>query len=182
MKSIKCLAVIWLLLTVSLSASVTITNFGSSADSDGGWTWNQGSSTLSGLEAAGALLFANSELTLDLTGYDSISITANVGTAPVFGFTFLIEDITAKTASAQFDWVALSGGATVIAKLTAIDEGFDFANVKNWNLISGSSGSNINAILTSAMAVSAIPEPAAWAGVLGVGALGVVGLRRRRRV
>ncbi len=163
----------------TIGHSQIITNFGTSADNGGSWTYNSGTSTITGTEGGGDLLFGLSTNT-NLTGAQGISLTAtyNTITPPAFGFSFIIQDNLGRSASALFDWSAFIGGATVYSTFASVDPGFNFAQVtQEWNLLGGGSGSSINVTLASA--VAAVPEPTTM--VLLAGSLtAVMALRRRR--
>jgi hypothetical protein len=78
-----------------------ITNFGSNANNGGGWTYTSGTSTITGTEGLGDLLFGT-PLSLSYSGATHFSLTANVSTAPTGTFSFSLEDNTGKVASASF--------------------------------------------------------------------------------
>jgi len=177
-KTIFALALLFGLLATAQAQ--VITNFGSTAFTDDtGWTWTPGTSTLTGTEGAGFLLYGT-PFTANLTGATSLSITANATTAPSAGFNFVLEDNTGKTATALYSWLAFQGGTTTISSVLNAQSGFSFANVTSWNLVSGGSGSSINVALSS-VAVSAVPEPATYAALFGLASLGFCIMRKRRK-
>jgi hypothetical protein len=168
--------------SLSHAATGPITNFGSSALTDDGWSYV--GSTLSGTEGLGFLLYGE-PISNDFTGATQITITANVAgaaNAPANGFTFLLLDGQDDSATAIFNWSDFIGGATVSADLVNISSGFDFGAVIGWNLVGGSSNAAINVVLSTALATapSVIPEPSSYAALAGLAALGLVAARRRR--
>jgi hypothetical protein len=175
------LAAASLLASVASAALIPISNFGNSAFVDEGWTYNSGSSSLSGQEGLGNLIYGT-PLTVDFTGIIAISLTANVtaGSAPANGFTFLLLDGQDDSVTAVFDWSQFIGGATVEANISA-NPLFDFANVTTWNLVGGSSNSPIAVTLTNVSGVTPVPEPSSYSTVAALGAIGFAMLRRRAR-
>lgn len=161
----------------SASSAAVITSFGSDAEKDGAWSWNSGTSTLSGTEVTGDTLYGV-PYSGNFGDFSAISITANATTAPLAGFTFLLEDTEGRLAIAQFFWLDFVGGNTV-SSVVQFDAGFDKSAIGGWQLASGGSGSPINVVLTSA---SAIPEPSAAVALAGVATLGFAATRRRHRV
>lgn len=153
-----------------------ITNFGPEASVDFGWSWNPGTSTLSGTEGAGDVLYGET-LSANFVGASMITITANVTSAPNAGFSFALVDDTEKLLVATFDWLDFAGGATVSSPISYADAGFNYAGVTGWNLISGGSNSPISATLISA---AVIPEPSTYAAFAGGTMLGLALIRRRR--
>lgn len=170
---IKYIITLLVLSSVSLHAQL-ITNFGTNAGSSGTWVYNSGTSTLSGTEGLGDTL-AGVPTVVNYTGASFISLTANVTTAPNNNFTFILLDGEGDSVEAIFDWASFIGGATVQSALST-NGLFNSANVIDWNLVGGGSGTTINATLTSASGV--IPEPSTYA-LLGLG-LGALFFVRRR--
>jgi hypothetical protein len=171
-----------LVLSASYQASaqlVLITNFGNSADNGGGWTYTAGTSTLTGVESAGDLIFNPSTLNIDGTDGFAISITANVTTAPNAGFSFILQDAQGQEATALFAWTSFIGGATIQSLILPanIQPNFDFDQIAGWNLV-GNGGGTISAVLTSA-SLAVIPEPSTYALLL-IGGAALVVLRRRQ--
>jgi len=179
MKINKIYAVFVMLIAfTSLSKAQLVTNFGASAIAGGTWVYTPGTSSLSGTEAGGDLLFNTTPLVLNLTGSSQIRITANVTTAPGGGFTFVLQDAQNDEVQAAFDWSSFVGGATITSNLS-INALFNYGDVVGWNLSGGGSGLAIAATLTSATAV--IPEPSTYALLaLGLGGLVLMRMRSKR--
>ena len=163
----------------SLSKAQLVTNFGASADTNATtWVYNQGTSSLSGNEASGDLLFNTNPILLNLTGSIQIRITANVTTAPGAGFSFALQDGQGDEVQAAFSWASFIGGATITSALST-NVLFNYADVQGWNLVGGGSGAGIAATLTSATAV--IPEPSTYALLaLRLGGLVLMRMRSKR--
>jgi len=160
---------------VNVANAQLITDFGLNANDGGGWTYSAGTSTLTGTEQAGDLIFGSTSF-LNYSGVTGITLDLNVTMAPNSGLTFILQDSEGDEVSATFDWNDFIGGATANSSLS-INPLFDYANVIGWNLVGGGSGSLINATLDSATAV--VPEPTTLALLTGSLTLGLI-LRRRR--
>jgi len=170
------------------SAPLVLTNFASTVASDGGWTYTSATSTLSGPQAAAAVLFPDpqpSEFSLLTVGSNStlrLELTATVTTSPTGGFTISLEDFSGKQISTNFSWAAFGTGVStpVTVALGSDPGGFNYARVSNWNLNSGGNGNTMNVALTQ-LRVTAVPEPSTYA-LLAVGAVGLFLSFRRRKV
>jgi len=164
----------------SLVSAQTITTFDGDTGTDDAWTFNSSTNRLSGIEGLGYLLYGSTAST-DFTGITSITLTANVvaGFAPVNGFTFLLLDGEEDTATATFDWSEFVGGTSVTAVLMDVSPSFNFGNVIAWNLVSGSSNTNLDVNLISAVG-TAVPEPSTFAILAGMSAMFIVSSHRRR--
>ncbi len=172
----KILVFALLAISVASSNAQILTNFGNSASNGGSWTYTPGTSTISGTEGFGDLIFG-SPVSLDISGATGFSLTANATTAPAGSFNVIIEDDQFLAASAIFFWSDFVGGATIQQNFAAVDPGFNFASISGWSLVSGGSAQPIN---VSVSTLSAVPEPATWA--LITGALTTAMAFRRRRV
>lgn len=168
-------AIAFLFVSLSFSQAQIITNFGTNAQNGGAWTYNSGSSTITGTESLGDLLFGGTSF-LNYSGAIQFSLTATATTAPTGSFNLSLEDNTGKVASASFFWSDFTGGATVNAPIL-FQSGFALNNVVGWSLDSGGSGQAINVTLSSASAV--IPEPTTMA-LFAASLTAVMVLRRRR--
>lgn len=160
-------------------AAQLVTNFGATAENGGSWVWTPGTSTLTGTEGAGDLIFG-APLTNSFLDFSVISVTATATTAPNFGFNVVFEDSNFNTATANFNWLDFVGGNTVTSAVV-IQPGFNKNNVVGWSLFSGGSAASINVVLTSITAGSAIPEPSTAAALGGMAILGFAAARRQRR-
>jgi hypothetical protein len=166
-----------LLFSVSAVASANaqiLTSFGASASNGGTWSYNSVTSTISGTESSGDLIYGTPNFSA-YSGALSLQLTANATTAPTGTFTITLEDNSANLAVATYSWADFIGGAT---KTSAFSFGtFNFGNIVGWTLDSGGSSQAINVSLSNATAV--VPEPATWA-FLAFGLTTVMVLRRRR--
>jgi len=175
MKTLAYALLTFLLLVHGTSAQI-ITNFGTAAGDDGLWSYNPVTSTISGTETLGAVLFGTSE-NISLAGSSGVELTLNVATSPGGGFSVSIYDNVGLEALVDgFTWSAFSGGASITRSYTNIQSGFNFNNVVDWNLNSGGSGNPMTATFDS---IAAVPEPSTW--VLLAGGLAIILLLRRRR-
>lgn len=156
MKTLLALALV-AISAASLNAQI-LTNFGEDVFNGGSWTYSPGTSTISGTEGLGDLIYG-APVSLDITGAVGFSLTANATTAPAGSFHIIVEDDEFLAISAIFFWSDFVGGATVQQSFGTVDPGFDFANISGWTLVSGGSTQPIAITLNS---LSAIPEPTTW--------------------
>lgn len=170
---------------LSSQAATLITTFGTQALSSGGWTYNSGTSTITGVEAGGALLYNSSSLSLDLSSETSdvgllqLNLTGLVPTKPFGVFNITLTDSEGVEARWDFDWSSFSSSSsTLTANNAGAGSGFNLASIVDWNLNSGGSDDSINATFTR---LEAIPEPSSASLVL-LGAVSLVALRRLRKV
>jgi hypothetical protein len=155
-----------LLLLLSLSGArgaVLITNFGFDATNGGSWTYTPATSTISGTEGPGDLIFGT-PANLDLGSDRWISLSGNATTAPAGSFTITLEDNIGQTATAEFQWTQFTGGSTRTQALSYTS--FDFAHVVGWSLDSGASFQAVNASF-SQLTVVTVPEPSTCLLLLG---------------
>jgi hypothetical protein len=175
--SLKKLAfALFLLLSAMASQAQLITTFGSSA-TNGGFTWDYdpNTSTISGTEGFGDLIYGTPETTSLLGSSVYISLTGSATVIPAGSFNIVLEDSSANLASATFLWSSFgSGPQTVQAALVFTT--FDFSDVAGWALVSGASLQPVDASFSQ---MSAVPEPSA---VLLLGGTAIYFLGRRTRV
>ena len=167
-----------LLLFVALSAvsarAQLITTFGDSAI-NGGFTWSYDSSTstISGTEGFGDVIYGSPQTAVLLAGSTSISLTGSASVVPAGSFNVVLEDSSTNLATATFLWSSFaSGPQTVGAAL--IYTTFNFSDVVGWSLVSGASLQPVNASFSQ---MSAVPEPSAL--LLAGGATALLLMRRR---
>jgi len=176
MKS-SLLALIAFVTITSVSYGQLITGFGTNATNGGSWTYTSATSTITGTEGPGDLLFGNTQF-LNYSGAIQISLTANATINPGSTFSLVLQDGEGDEIFSQFSWASFLGGNTVLSNLS-VNAAFNPANVVGWNLIAGSSSNPINVSLTSATAI--IPEPTTMALLAG-SLTAIMVLRRRRRI
>lgn len=150
--------------------------FGNSVSSDGTWSYNSGTSTLTGTETVGNSLFGT-PLASSISLGRQIRLTANVTVAPAGSFTITLEDNTGKVATALYQWTLFLGGAAQARPLNFIQSGFNFGSINGISLDSGGSGQALNVTLNEIRAVVPVPEPSTCA--VGVAALLALGVLRR---
>jgi len=156
-----------------------ITTFGNSATNGGNWTYTPATSTISGTEGLGDLIFGT-PITMNLGANRSLQLTGNATVAPAGSFTISLVDNIGNTAIAQYTWAQFVGGATANKPIQFST--FDFGNVASWSLDSGGSLQSVNASFSQLLAV--VPEPSAYAACFAA-FLGLWIVRReirRRRV
>ncbi|TSA34756.1 MAG: hypothetical protein D4R65_05660 [Verrucomicrobiaceae bacterium] len=152
-----------------------ITNFGANVgfgpgvDPGNTWTYNETTSTVSGSNTSGNVLFGTFGPEVDFSGSNQISLTATVNApgAPDSSFLFTLVGQSGATASAVFSWTNfLTPGTTMTAPLTPIVPG-TMQNVNYWQIVSlyndGSPALPINVTFTNANA-SAGTAPAPGIG------------------
>jgi hypothetical protein len=172
----------------AVASTLSLSNFGSSVSSDGGWTYTPETSTISGVQAPAALLFPDPEptafslLTVGSVEDLQLTLTATVNTSPSGGFTVSLEDNVGIQISTNFAWSAFTiGSSTVVSvPLGANPGGFNYTNVVNWNLNSGNNGNALNVTLSN-LSVTAVPEPSTYA-LMALGGLVVFYMIRRRKI
>lgn len=165
-----------LLLGAAAAHAQVLTTFGNSAE-DGGPTWNYDplTSTISGTEGFGDLIYGAPFTSVLLGGNTFISLTGSATIVPAGSFSVVLEDSAAELAFATFLWSDFaSGPQTVQAALSFT--AFNFNDVVGWSLISGGSLQQVEASFSG---MSAVPEPSA---AILVGLAGLLAARRRRAV
>jgi hypothetical protein len=174
---LKKLAIAFALLASTLACHAQlITSFGFTAE-NGGFTWNYdpNTSTISGTEGFGDLLYGTPANASLLEGNTYISLTGSATIAPPGVFYVQLEDSGGNIAVATFLWSSFTGGPQTVQ--AALDyTSFDFEDVVFWNLNSGASLQPVNASFSEMSAV-AVPEPSTL--LLAGGAMFFFAFRRR---
>ncbi len=121
---------------------------------------------------------------IDISGLSTVSITARLDSGnTATGFTVnLISGSGSAFASAYFDASLFNTGSFVTVTTAWVDGGsFNPASLRAWQITGGSPSSTTNFRMSfDSLSVSAVPEPATYAGFFGLAALGFCVLRRRR--
>jgi hypothetical protein len=169
--------------------AIDLSSFGSSVEGDA-WTWTPATSTISGSDAGGALLFPSSFSPVDFTTLNNyagnpanllLTLTGFVTTSPGGAFTISLEDGLGNVSATPFLWSAFTTTSSTVTNSVTLVSGFQWNNVVGWTLDAGGTGNAVNATYTSLQA-TAVPEPSTYA-LLAMGgvALGGYIVRRRRR-
>ena len=178
-----------LIQNASAVGSINLTLFGSSVAGDG-WTWTAGTSTVSGTDAPGAVLYPDPSFAgADLTTLDNYSgpnslrltLTGFVTTAPTGAFTITLEDNVGNLSATPFLWSSYGLSSSTVTNPVTVASPFNWNNIAGWTLDAGGSSSAVNATFTS-LNVIAVPEPSTYALLAMSGAaFGGYVIRRRRR-
>lgn len=156
----------------------TNVGFGPGVDPGNTWTYNGTTSTASGTNSNGNVLFGTFGPEVDFSGSNQISLTAtmNAPGAPDSSFLFTLIGQGGATASAVFSWTNfLTPGTTMTAPLTPIVPG-TMQNVNYWQIVSlyndGSPALPINVTFANANAsAGTVPSPGIGGPILtGFGA------------
>jgi PEP-CTERM motif len=186
------LLILSLLSALVLSAnaqSVTLSNFGSSAEgfpnAPAGWNYNQTTSVLSGANSIDSLLFSvsGSPWNISTVGTNAtrqIQLTISGPPTGTGTFNFTLEDNGSRQfLSPTFDWTEFGSVNTVAKNFSAgtTPSGFNFSNITGWNMNSSSASGSINVTLSS---LSVVPEPSTYA-LMALGGLALFFIARRRK-
>lgn len=195
-KLILCAALIALATVgqeVSAQSSISLSTFGSSMEGDG-WTWTSATSTISGTDTGGALLFTTASPSFDpglnfttLDNYGGnpsnlrLLLTGLVTTSPGGAFTISLEDNLGNISATPFTWSSFGLTSSIVTNPVTVVTPFNWNNVVGLTLDAGGTGNAVNATFTS-LSVTAVPEPSTYALLALSGlALGGYAMRRRRR-
>ena len=128
---------------------------------------------------AGSSLAGTLSSAISIEGISTITISGNsfVGVGDFDGNFFDANNNAATFSNGSFDDLATSGISSLI--FSSADTGFNPQNVTGFQLAGGGSpGSTVSGTLTT---TAAIPEPSAYATILGLLGLGYAVFCRRRR-
>ncbi len=156
-----------LILTVfcsTASASVILSTFENSVVADG-WSYDATTSTISGTDAPGAVLYPESFEPVDLSILGSpntlsLSLTGLVTTAPVGAFSITLEDNSSNLSVTFFSWSSFTTNPSTVSVPVNVPVTFNWNNVIGWTLDAGGSGGAVNATFTE---LTVVPEPSTYA-------------------
>jgi hypothetical protein len=121
---------------------------------------------------------------IDITGQTNVTVRAKLEAGNTStGFTVnLISGPGSAVASAYFDATLFNSTNFTTASITWVNGGiFNSSNLRAWQITGGSPTSTTNfRISYDNLSTSAIPEPATYAALFGLGGLGLAAFRRRR--
>jgi hypothetical protein len=172
----KALLTTFLVVGGAAANAQILTTFGSTAE-DGGPTWDYDpqTSTISGTEGFGDLIYGAPATPILLTGNTMISLTGSATIVPAGTFTVVLEDSAAELAFATFLWSDFASGPRTVAVALSYSAS-NFEEVVGWSLVSGGSLQQVEASFSE---MSAVPEPSVFALI---GLAGLVAARRRKAV
>jgi hypothetical protein len=187
------LAFAWVGHNASAQSSINLSTFGSTMEGDV-WTWTPATSTISGNDTGGALLFTTADpsfapglnfTTLNNYGGNPanlrLELTGLVTTSPGGAFSITLEDNGSLISSTPFTWDSFGSTSSTVTAVVGLTPSFNWANITYLNLVAGGTGNAVNATFTS-LNVTAVPEPSTYALLALSGlALGGYAMRRRRR-
>ena len=185
MNPLRILTMTFLFISVTAgNAAVLLTNFGSSTFTLDGTTSFTTTQQVSNLQITGSDL--GSQLdgffgAANITGQsDTLTLTGSATLAPASPFSVTLYDSSLATALySGGSWTGLSGSGSTSLNFVSKSTGFDFSHVSGLELLTGGSGSTINATLTGISAsASGVPEPSRT--LLGMMGLLSLAIRRRR--
>ena len=173
--------------TTSAVSSIDLSTFGNSVVGDT-WAWNASTSTISGNDAPGAVLYPDAFSTVNLTlieGYAGnpsnlrLNLSGMVSTSPGGAFTITLEDGNGVVSVTPCTWASFTSSSSTVVNSLNIQPSFEWNNVTGWTLDAGGTGNPVNASFTS-LSVTAVPEPSTYA-LLALSVLGLAGYAIRRR-
>ncbi len=147
-------------------AFIELSTFGSSVEGDA-WTWTPATSTISGSDAGGALLFPSSFSPVDFTTLNNyagkpanllLTLTGFVTTSPGGAFTISLEDGLGNVSATPFLWSAFTTTSSTATVRVNPVSGFQWNNVVAWTLDAGGTGNAVNATFTK-LSITSYAEP-----------------------
>jgi hypothetical protein len=194
MKATSLLLTLFLVAYSQLHAvsSISLSTFGSEVEADL-LTYNPATSTITGTEVPGGLLYPVTWTPVNLTTLDNygnnpfnlvLNLTGFATLPTSGGFFITLEGGVGNYVSTSLNWNAFSSTPSTVSvgvNAGAAPIGFQWNNIVGWTLDSGGSGNLVNATFTE-LTVTAVPEPSTYA-LLALGGLALAGhvIRRRRR-
>lgn len=174
------------LASVNGRAAINLTTFGSDVDVFGSWSYDPGTSTLSGTTAPADTLYPVAPSTWDFSALGSpgdlvFQLTGFVTTSPGGGFQITIEDGDGNSTATDVDFslfTTTSSTVEVLVSTLSAPGAIDWSSIQGWNIVSSVSGP-IDATFTS-LDVNVIPEPSTYA-LLALSGLAFGGYVVRRR-
>jgi hypothetical protein len=166
----------------ALSQGVLITQFNEAISADSPWVWNSGNKTITAgtNTSAGALYPDETFSAIDIGSNTSIQLTLSspVTTSPGGGFRVSLESTGGGLATAVFSYASFAS-ATVGNSTFSTAGGFNPAQVINWNIFDGGSGSS-GSLAMSVSELRVVPEPSTYA-LMALGGLALFFIARRRK-
>jgi hypothetical protein len=171
------------LLTIVSAQAVTITGFGTGQYTGFGSTSfataTQTASTLNLVGIDQNDIFGN-VTPISIGSVSTLYLTASVSANPASTFDVVLFDAEFDTRTYTGNWSSFSTSLSEVALGLTSSVGV-FGTVTGVQIFTGGTGSALNVTLDLLSTTSAIPEPSSFAALAGFAALGLVGLRRRRR-
>jgi len=173
--------------SASLNAQVFITSFGSADFTDYSSPPLVQTASTGQYEGDVSTAYIGGDFaSVDITGYTTaLALTATVTENPASSFHIWLYDVSSNIYVYEGNWFDFTTGVESTAILTAAPDQtgpFDFTQVSGLDFYfdNGYASDALNVTLNTLTAISAVPEPATCAALLGLVALGYGLLRRRR--
>jgi hypothetical protein len=172
----------------SAASAIPLTGFGTGQFSDqgsSGFAQTATTATFSGSDQTGVFLgtFAPVNISSVASGIQ-LELTATLTTANTSSFVFELFD-GSNFQGFTGSWASFTPNvaSTVVLPISAtLTPSFNYSTVQGAQILFGGTGNSLTVQFDNLQAVVApIPEPSSFAALAGFAALGLVGLRRRRR-